>query len=52
MSVAFRIELSDLMSPSVLGLVHSCVKLMAIEGGEVCKQVRKGRASYRWLCTW
>lgn len=39
MSVAFRIELNGLISPSVLGLVHSCVKLMTGEGGEVCEQV-------------
>lgn len=48
-SAAFRIELNGLISPSVLGLVHSCVKLMAVEGGEVCKQVGDEGTSLRWL---
>lgn len=49
MSVAFRIELNGLISPSVLGLVHSCVKLTAVEGGEVCTQVGREGTSLRWL---
>lgn len=49
MSVAFRIELNGLISPSVPRLVRSCVKLMAVEGGEVCKQVGDERTSLRWL---
>lgn len=48
-SVAFRIELNGFISPSVLGLVHSCGKLMAVEGGEVCKQVGGKGTSLRWL---
>lgn len=49
MSVAFRIELNGLIIPSVLRLVHSCAKLMAVEGGEVCKQVGDEGTSLRWL---
>lgn len=37
------------MSPSALGRVHSRVRLMAVEGGEVGKQVGVDGASVRWL---
>ena len=49
MSVAFRIELNGVMSPSAVGLVLSCVKLVAVEGAEVGKQVGADRTSLRWL---
>lgn len=31
----FRIELNGVISPSAPGLVHSCVKLMAVKGEQV-----------------
>lgn len=49
MSVAFRIELNGVISPSAVGLVLSCVKLVAVEGAEVGKQVGADRTSLRWL---
>ena len=44
MSVAFRIELNGVISPSAPGLVHSYVKLMAVKG----EQVGADRTSLRW----
>lgn len=46
-SDAFRIELNGFISPSVLGLVHSCGKLIAVDGGEVSKQVGDEGTSLR-----
>lgn len=41
-----------LISPSVPGLVHSCVKPMAVEGSKVCKQVGDEGTSLRRCHTW
>lgn len=50
--VAFRIELNGLISPSVLGLVHSCAKPVSVEGSKVWKQVGEEGTSLQRCHTW